>query len=247
MTRHQLSRIAISVFFILVSMGLAPLAQAERFESNSYVIQFGNFNMTAGEKSSASYNVTDTVGQTGAGPYGQYGVSNYFVGGGFQYIYQIDQFSFIISKLNIDFGTLTPGIHATDSHTLTVTTRNQGYRVYAFEQHPLRHSQGVYTIPDTTCDAGTCSQTTAGIWTNQSISGFGFNMSGHDVPADFVNSTYFRHFADNSVAEPMQIVMSSTNIANNRQATVTYKAGIAGSQAAGKYETAVVYIAVPQY
>lgn len=247
MNTQQVIRISLSLCFILTSMALAPLAHADRFESDSYVIQFGNFNITAGEKSSASYNVTDTVGQTGAGPYGEYGVSNYFVGGGFQYIYQIDEFFFQISKLNIDFGTLTPGVHATDSHTLTITTRNQGYQVYAFEEHPLRHSEGVYSIPDTTCDASTCDETTAGIWTNQSIAGFGFNMTGNDIPSDFVNSTYFRQFADNSTAEPMQVVMSSSSIANNRQATVTYKAGISGNQAAGNYATAVVYVAVPEY
>ena len=247
MNSSRLIRIGISLLFILISMGLAPLAQAERFESDSYIIQFGNFNMTAGEKSSASYNVTDTVGQTGAGPYGEYGVSSYFIGGGFQYIYQIDEFFFQISKLNIDFGTLTPGIHATDSHTLTISTRNQGYRVYAFEEHPLRHSGGLYTIPDTTCDAANCDETTAGIWTTQNIAGFGFNMSGDDIPTDFVNSTYYRQFADDSTAETMQVVMSSSNIANNRQSTVTYKAGIAGNQAAGNYETAVVYVAVPEY
>lgn len=227
----------------------SPISQAiaERLESDSYVIQFGNFNMTAGEKSSASYNVTDTVGQTGAGPYGEYGVSSYFIGGGFQYIYQIDQFYFAISKLYIDLGELSPGIHNTDSHTLTITTRNTGYRVYAFEEHPLQHVSGLYTIPDTTCDAGTCSETTASIWQTTTVPGFGFNMTGDDIPIDFSNANYYRQFADRSTAEPMQVVMSSDNIVNGNQATVTYKAGAEGDQAAGRYETAIVFVAVPTY
>lgn len=247
MSTHQSIRVVF--FVVLVASFLASIspAVAERLESNSYVIQFGNFNMTAGEKSSASYNITDTVGQTGAGPYGQYGVSGYFLGGGFQYIYQIDEFFFRISKLSIDFGTLTPGIHSTDSHTLTISTRNQGYRVYAYEEHPLQHSSGNYQIPDTTCDAGSCSESTAAIWTNQNTAGFGFNMTGNDIPAGFVNSTYFRQFANRAASEPMQVVMSSNTISNNRQATVTYKAGISGSQAAGNYETSIVYVAVPEY
>ena len=45
----------------------------------------------------------------------------------------------------------------------------------------------------------------------------------------------------------MQIVMSSNNVANARQSTVTYKAGIGSSQASGSYETAVVYVAVPGF
>jgi hypothetical protein len=232
---------------LVASCFIAAPVLAERLESNSYVIQFGNFNMTAGEKSSASYNVTDTVGQTGAGPYGQYGVSNYFIGGGFQYIYQIDEFFFKISKLYIDLGELSSTAHKTDSHTLTISTRNAGYNVYAYEQHPLRHTNGLYTIPDTTCDAGTCSQTTAALWQTQTIPGFGFNMTGNDIPADFVNANYFRQFANEAGAEAMQIVMSSPNVSNNRQATVTYKAGISGNQAAGRYETAIVFVAVPTY
>lgn len=238
--------------FLVLLLGallLSPyLVYAERLESGSYVIQFGNFNITAGEKSSSSYNVTDTVGQTGAGPYGQYGVSGYFVGGGFQYIYQIDQFRFRISKTLISLGTMVPGIHYTDSHTLQVTTRGSGgYKVYAFEEHPLRHEGGAYTIPNTTCDAGTCSHTTAQIWTNQNIAGFGFNANGNDVPADFVSTSYYRSFADKASAQTMQLVMTSATAGTNRTATITYKAGVTGSQAEGNYSTPVVYVAVPGY
>lgn len=235
------------LFLTSLAVVSATPALAERLESDSYIIQFGNFNMTAGEKSSASYTVTDTVGQTGAGPYGQYGVSNYFIGGGFQYIYQIDEFFFQLSKLYIDLGELSPTAHSSDSHTVTISTRNAGYTVYAYEEHPLLHANGLYTIPDTTCDSGTCDETTAALWQTQTIPGFGFNMTGTNVPLDFVNADYYRQFADNSSLEPMQVIMSSPNVANLEQATVTYKAGIAGDQAAGRYETAVVFVAVPSY
>lgn len=223
-------------------------ALAERLESDSYVIQFGNFNVTAGEKSSNSFNVTDTVGQTAAGPFGQYGSGNYFIGAGFQYIYQIGTFSFKLSSIAIDLGELSPGSHNSASHTMTISTRGAGgYIVYAYELHPLRHSNGSTTIPDTTCDSNNCTHISAGTWVNQNQPGFGYNMSGHDIPTDFTNSSYFRQFADNSVAEAMQVVMSSPYIARNRESTVTYKAGASGNQAAGNYQTGIVYIAVPGY
>jgi hypothetical protein len=235
---------------VIASAGImaAKPVLAERLESDSYVIQFGNFNVTAGEKSSGSYNVTDTVGQTAAGPFGQYGSSNYFVGAGFQYIYQIGKFSFRLSSLAIDLGSLTPGTHNSASHTMTISTRGAGgYNVYAYELHPLRHSNGSTTIPDTTCDNNDCDQVSAATWTNQNQPGFGFNMKGDDIPSDFVNQNYFRQFADNSIAEAMQVVMTSTAIARNREATVTYKAGVSGNQASGNYQTGVVYVAVPGY
>lgn len=238
----------IGILLLLTLPYISDQVRAENMESNSYKIQFGNFNITSGEKSSASYTVTDTVGQTGAGPYGQYGVSSYFVGSGFQYIYQIDRFSFRISKIGIDLGLLTPEIHNTDAHDIAITSGGaSGYTVYAYEAHPLKHSQSTDTIPDTTCDSGTCSHTTAGVWTDTAIPGFGYNLSGDDIPGDFTNSTYFRNFADFSDGESMQTVMSSSNVAYNATATVTYKAGASGSQASGNYATYIVFVAVPGF
>lgn len=231
--------------FLLLASGFA---YSDRLESDSYVVTFGNFNVTSGEKSSASYNVTDTVGQIANGPYGQYGSSNYVIGAGFQYIYTIDTFSFRITDVSVELGELALGSHATATHDLIVNTKGAGgYYVYAYEKHPLRHVNGTPDITDTACNSGTCTISTAGVWNNTSIPGFGYNMSGDDVPADFINSTYFRPFADDSASDQMQVVMSSNNIAKDRTATVTYKAGISGSQAAGDYETNVVYIAVPGY
>ncbi len=236
------------VIALLLFTSTAVLVEAENLNSNSYTIQFSNFNITSGRKSGSNYAVTDTVGQTGAGPFGQYGSSGYFVGSGFQYIYQIEDFSFAISRVAIDLGTLTPNVHNTGSHNLIVTSRGAGgYSVYAYELHPLRHSGGTHFIPNTTCNAGTCTTSTAQIWTNASVPGFGFNMSGNDIPADFINTTYFRPFANDEAAEAMQVVMSSSNVGNDRTATVTYKAGVSGAQAAGTYQTGIVYVAVPGY
>ncbi len=240
--------IGITLGCVLAMSASAPVALAERFDSASYTIQFGNFNITSGEKSSATYTVTDTVGQTGAGPYGAIGSGSYFVGGGFQYIYPLRDFEFSLSSLSIDLGTLIPGVHANGSHTMTVTTRGaSGYTVYAYADHGLRHQDGVTIIPHTTCDAGTCTTSTAALWSNQAIPGFGYNMTGQDIPTDFTTSSYFRPFADESLAQPMQVVMSSPDLALDNVATITYKAGIPGSQAAGSYSTVVNFVAVPAY
>lgn len=237
--------VASAAGFLLLANG--PV-HSDRLESESYVVTFGNFNVTSGEKSSASYNLTDTVGQIANGPYGQFGSSGYVIGGGFQYIYTIDTFSFRITDVSVELGELTPGAHATAGHDLIISTKGAGgYYVYAYERHPLRHTNGTPDIPDTSCDAGTCTISSAGVWSNTTIPGFGFNMSGDDVAADFIDSTYFRPFADDSASDTMQVVMSSTNVGQNRTATVTYKAGITGAQASGDYQTNVLYVAVPGY
>ena len=235
--------------------------QAENMQSDSYLIQFGNFNMGSGKfDQGTAYNVSYTLGQSGAGPYGSYGESEnsyYFIGAGFQYIYQIGEFSFTISDIDIDLGELMPGTHNTGSNVLTISTRGAGgYTIYTYEQYPLAHANGLDFIADTSCDTGyTCTVTAAKPWMTESIAGFGFNAVGDNVSTDFTTANpvcitdtqCFRPFANVSGGGTMQAIMSSTDIAKDEQATITYKAGIEGDQVAGQYETGIIYVAVPGY
>jgi len=223
--------------------------KADNMSSNSYYLQFGNFNMGSGEFDTGSqFGLTYTLGGTAIGPFGQYGTSQYFIGSGFQYIYQIRQFSFSISKLTIDFGELTAGICANDSHTLTINTGSAGgYQIYVFENRPLTHANvPSEQIPNTSCNTG-CTKSSAGIWDNPSYDGFGYNILGDNVASDFINSNYFRPFADNSLGEDMEMIMSSSNVAFDETATMTYQAVPSVEQAAGDYQTYVVFVAVPGY
>lgn len=242
----QLALCAVVGGVAAVSLGKPiALAQADLLQSNSFILQFGNLNTGSGFQSSSSYNLTNTTGQTGAGAFS--GLDK-FLGSGFQYIYTIDSFRFAISKLNIDFGQLAIGTHTTDSLTLTLDTKGAGgYVVYAYEINPLKHISGSATIPNTTCDAGDCTTSLARPWTNQSVPGFGFNASGNSVSTDFINSTYFRPFANQATAQPMQPIMQATEIASSEQATITYKVGVDASQQAGEYQTGVVFVAVPGF
>lgn len=236
-------------FIALLTVGFflsaGSLALAETMQSSSYIIQFGNLNVTSGEKSSASYKVTDTVGQIAPG---EYDGTGYVVKSGFQYIYPFRQFSLKISKVTIDLGELTPGSFNTDSHTIIVDTDGAGgYAVKAFETHPLRLQSGTTTIRDTLCDSGTCTESTAATWTTATNHGFGFNVSGDDEEADFSTLNHYRQFADISNAETMKTIMSGSGVSINRNATVTYKVAPAGNQEAGLYETLVTYTLIATF
>jgi len=258
------SRFVIFLVILLLLLAEAlfspPISLAERLESDTYVIQFGNFNMGAGKREGTLYNVSYTLGQTAAGPYGDYGAggSTYFIGAGFQYIYQIGDFAFTISDTDLDLGILTPGVHSSVNNTLTISTRGAGgYRVYAYEQYRLALQGGVDWIPDTECDPGyTCTVDSAKPWIDQDEPGFGYNAQGDTVSDDFtasanpdcsVDDECFRPFADASLGGTMQVVMSSDVIAKNEQALITYKVGIEPTQTSGQYETGIVYVAVPGY
>lgn len=216
--------------------------------SDNYQIDWPNLNMGAGLPSAeGKYKLGVTTGQTAPGFY-EY-TDGYRVRAGFQYIHSIIPFSFSISDISIEFGTLSVGATSTETNTLTVSAGGAGgYQVTTEENKPLTSSANS-TIPDTTCNGNgqTCDETTAKIWTDNGKYGFGFNMSGHDIPADFTDSTYFRQFADISGAESPQIVMSSSNVGKSRQATVTYKINISNIQAAGTYRNIIMFICTPSY
>jgi len=231
--------------FSFLLFTLASLSGAQStIRSPNYEITWPNVNMGAGLPSSTNYNLGATMGQTAPGLYTSTG---YKVRAGFWYLKSIIAFAFSISDISIEFGTLTPGTPTTQTNTLTVSVGGAGgYTVKASENKPMT-SDNNNTIPDTTCDAGTCSQTTAGVWSQNTIYGFGFNMSGTDIPSDFVDTTYFRQFADRNAGETIQTVMSGTNVGTNKQATVTYKANISNIQAAGTYRNILSFVATPTY
>lgn len=212
--------------------------------SPNYVIQMPNLNSGAGIPASTNYSMSSTIGQTSAGLYSS---SGYRVKSGFQYIYSIIPFSFTISSISINFGHLVAQTPSTATNTLTVASGGAGgYQVKASENNPLKVSSSGKTIPNTNCNVS-CTNTTAGIWNSNTKYGFGFNMSGNDIPADFTDLTYFRPFANRSNSESPQVVMSSIYVGSGRQSTVTYKVNVSGVQASGIYNNIITYTAIPSY
>lgn len=235
--------LTIFIFFLL----FAGRALAVNMDSPLFRIQFGNVNIAAGDKSSTNYNLSDTLGQLAAG---QFQSTGYIVKAGFQYIHSIIPFSFSISNININLGTLAPNTPSTATTTLTVSFGGAGqYQVTTIEDGPLTTLSGASTIPDTQCNGGvdTCSETQAKPWTLNSAYGFGYNMTGDDVPSDFIDSTYYRPFPDRQQAESVQIVMSSANVGKSRQSTVAFKVNISVVQPAGTYQTVVNFVATPSF
>lgn len=229
----------------LLGVGAPAVLSAENMRSDSYIIQFGNFNMTSGEKSSSSYKVTDTVGQTAPG---EYAGTGYKVFAGFQYIYAIPRFTFRITDLSIDLGELQNGQFSQQSNDLVITTRSGGYSIYARAESPLRRPLNVSSaqIPFTTCDAA-CTISAASPWTNINKYGLGFNIAGTHKAADFINSTYYRPFADRTQSQSAQIIAQSNDVVRDDVVSVTYRATISGSQEAGFYQTSVEFTAVPTF
>jgi hypothetical protein len=239
-------------YFLLVFLTFAFLFLTSQeilavpMNSFQFKIESANIEIAGGNKSSSSYKLADTVGQLAAG---QYSSNGYVVKAGFQYLHSIIPFRFSISNTGIAFGTLVPNIPATGTTNLTVYFGNSGqYQVTVIEEGPFKTQSGSF-IPDTSCNGGgdTCSESLAKAWTSTSTYGFGYSMSGNDIPADFIDPTYFRPFPDRTAAESPVTVMTSTNVGQNRQSTVTFKANISSIQQSGSYQTIINFVATPSY
>jgi hypothetical protein len=259
MTRRQkicLSAILILFIFFLPSIIFHPPSiLAQHFESDSYIIDMGNFNMTSGRKNSSNYRLTDTVGEMSPGRFDSTG---YIVKSGFQYIHDtLGVFSFRIDDHAIDLGVLIPNIGSTDTNIITITTPvGKGYQVMAHENKPLSLDTGV-SIPDTACNDG-CTESLARPWTSNSAYGFGFNAIGINTSGVatgigtsdyFLDATYYRQFANYTANPPEtnQIIMSENSTVSNHSARISYKALISPLQASGNYENAIIFTAVPKY
>jgi len=236
-------------FFIL----LYPVCfsvNAQTMRSQNYEVHMGNTNMTSGEKSSQNFSLSDTVGQSASGLY----VSNgYRIGAGFWYLKKVIPFSFTISNLNLDYGLLNSNTPETLTNILTISAGGAGgYQITALENHPPQSASSNY-IADVLGDNGDISEETASVWTQNTTYGFGFKMSGDDIPADFsdpaCDPNCFRQFADRSASPPeeAQIIMSSSDVTEESEATASYKINISGLQEAGLYQNQIIFIAVPIY
>lgn len=235
------------LLFITTTYVLQPTTCfAVPMDSSRFKIETANIEVAGGSKNSDNYKLSDTVGQLAAG---QYSSDGYIVKAGFQYLHAITPFRFSISNTNINLGTLAPSSPSTATTNLTVYFVNSGqYQVTSIEEGPLKTQSGK-TIPDTTCDGGanTCNESLAKVWTSPSAYGFGYGISGNDIPSDFIDGTYFRPFPDQTAAELPATIMTGNNVRESRSSVITFKTNISPVQPAGSYETIISLVATPSY
>lgn len=236
------------IITLLYLLSLPSLYAYTTMSSNTYKLKMGNFDTFAGKSSNSNYKAGITGGELGPGLYSG---TNYKVRAGFQYINSIIPFQFSVSSQFVNFSTLTPGTPLTRTHTLTISNGSaNGYVVTAYEDHPMRLFNYGINIPDTTCDSGSCSETTAALWNNPLTYGFGYrcdDITGTNCPSAFSTSNYYKQFADAEKSENPQVVMSGSNVGRNFKSQITYKINIASTQQAGLYQNIITYIATPTY
>lgn len=217
--------------------------------NDQYKLKGGNFNSISGDVSGSGYKLSET---SGGDAYGQYLGTNYKVKAGFQYIRVKIPFSFTISQTLIDFGTLTATNPVTRTTDLTVNSESaKGFTVIASENQPL--SSSTSTIPDTSCDSGSCTFANAGSWTGTLTYGFGYrcdDLSGSNCvgfSSDYLGAAASSSYKPFPLSPTNQTIMTSTKGGRSRKSQITYKVNVSASQPTGTYTNFVTYIASPGF
>jgi hypothetical protein len=160
-----------------------------------------------------------------------------------------DSFALQISQTIIDFGALTATNPVTRASDISFTTPFYGAQVIGYENRPLINTERI-TIPDTTCDTGTCSQTIPANWENDLTYGFGFrceSTSQEVCGRGFSDQNSFKQFSDSSAKESPQTILLNQQAKPSTTAKITYKVNISGTQPVGGYSNTVTYIAIPNF
>ncbi len=159
-------------------------------------------------------------------------------------------FSFNISNSIIDYGILTSTNPVYRTTNLSVSNIKNKFIVTLYQDHPLLIKGTTTTIPDSTCDNGSCSEITTALWENTLTYGLGYrcdDVIGKNCPVDFQIKNYYKQFSDFTKNETPQIIMSNNNMQEVQEAEITYKVNISKTQPAGSYTNNITYIAAPGY
>lgn len=168
----------------------------------------------------------------------------------------------------VDFGAVAANAFKAACHELSVTTNAaNGYVVTTQETTSLKYSSTL--LDDTTCDGGTCSESVQDDWaTNSANWGLGHsctNVTGEGTDCNVVYTTpagacaaapCYRQFAcvgadadcdPGGGSETAASFMSNNGPVDTNKCQIHYKISRGGTQTAGSYQNAIVYIATPTY
>ena len=238
------------VTFLLSSF--TPLANAFTMSNSFYIIILGNLNSIAGQATGSSGTLTFTSGELGAGLYTgtNYKICEGFYGGIFCNKSSVVSgiFTFSVTPTDLNFGTVDPTSPVSRTNILDVLSTSSGYSVTAQENHSLQTASSS-AIPDTTCDSGLCTPTSASLWTSSLTYGFGYRCD-NVVQSDCISFTanYYKPFANAALSQSPEVVMqNSAAFATEKQSQITYKVNVSGSQLPGVYTNTITYIASPNF
>lgn len=157
-------------------------------------------------------------------------------------------FSFSSSTSFIDYGEFVPTEPVIRNISLNVKSKwPYGFVVLQSENHDLRGQ--TTSIPDTSCDNGSCTPTLSSAWVSILTYGFGFSCekAKDTVCAPYnVSSSGFRPFANLQKDTGPQAVLFSSQGSSKARATLQVKVNTSKSQPIQVYQNNLQFVAIPK-
>jgi len=155
-----------------------------------------------------------------------------------------------VTATSVPFGPLSLATYNNLAQRFScVTNSTNGYVVQAFENKPLNIIGNGTTIPNTICN-GTCTPTTAQIWTSYTNSGFGYSLAVGTTTSGttfgIATTGQYKPFGIGFAnAQPL---MSRTTIPSGTDsAYICYRVTASTVQPAGSYENSISFIATATF
>lgn len=146
------------------------------------------------------------------------------------------------------FGSLNlTGFNQLGQRISCITNAPGGYVVTVHENAVMKNINTATTIPNTACNGGGCTATSATPWTtiSTSLSEFGYTMNSIGGSIPFVAGNFKPFGLGYANAQP---VMLKTSIPNTTEsADVCYRISVTTIQEAGDYEAKIVYTATSTF
>jgi len=163
---------------------------------------------------------------------------------------ELPPFTITTSNILIDYGIISPTNPITRTSNIILSNISNSLLLISYEDTPPQITSSKITIPDTTCDNGSCSSFTAAPWENTLTYGFGFrcdNVTNDLCPTNFKHTSYYQQFPNISNKEAPGIIASKSNPLQEYEAEITYKMNISKNQPKGSYTNTITFIAAPGY
>ncbi len=236
------------VLVLICSIGTisAQSADAQTMSNNNYILQFGEFNQISGVLRNQQHAVTLDVGENSSQPL----QSTSFTAAKDENNKKEATFSFQIEDMLIDFGSLTPTNPVSRNTAITISNPfHTGYTIQTFQNNTLSTAEIGDSIPNTSCDNGSCTQGVGSAWTSTLVYGFGYRCDTEikNVCFGFENLQSFKRFPTVKNSEKTEIMAQLLSPQKDTELQITYKVNISKTQKSGSYRNNITLLAIPNY
>lgn len=161
-------------------------------------------------------------------------------------IQSFGQSEILVSDDFVQFGPLSPTNPVIRQLRFSIRGQTLPFSLFQQMDHNLLNDPG-QSIPPTSCDNGSCTETQASLWSSTLTYGLGVrceNIKGTACPDDFLEKNTFRPLG--ILSSGAASIIASGITGEQTELSLLYKLVVPGTQEKGNYQARASYILVPE-